>query len=132
MDLIPCHPAMIKAGAPPEAFRYYPTDHAGAGEILRSSGRGMVFGDVSTTKVWANDPRVEVRGPGFSKVILGEDEADNWEQHLDVVAASIADNSGRGVATGSDVDQSAERSDTPVLLTIVRRNIRVQLQYKLV
>ena len=85
--------AMIKAGAPREAFHYYPCDHAGAGEILRNTGRGMVFGDVSTTKIWANDPRVEVHGPGFSKVILGEDEADNWDQYIDVIAASIADNS---------------------------------------
>jgi acyl-CoA reductase-like NAD-dependent aldehyde dehydrogenase len=95
--------AMIKAGAPREAFHYYPCDHAGAGEILRSTSRGMVFGDVSTTKVWANDPRIEVHGPGFSKVILGEDEADNWEQHIDVIAASIADNSGRSCVNASAV-----------------------------
>ena len=41
--------ALIRAGAPAEAFSYYPTDHAGAGEILRTCGRGMVFGDSSTT-----------------------------------------------------------------------------------
>ena len=63
----------------------------------------MVFGDVSTTKVWANDPRVEVHGPGFSKVIIGEDEADNWEQYIDVIAASIADNSGRSCVNASGV-----------------------------
>ena len=38
--------AFIKAGAPPEAFGFYPADHAGAGEILRRCGRGIVFGDV--------------------------------------------------------------------------------------
>ena len=63
----------------------------------------MVFGDVSTTKVWANDPRIEVHGPGFSKVIIGEDEADNWEQYIDVIAASIADNSGRSCVNASAV-----------------------------
>src|SRR5438445_7528973 len=52
--------AMIRAGAPKEAFSLYPADHAGGNEILRRTGRGMVFGDVSSTKVWANDPRVEV------------------------------------------------------------------------
>ncbi|MBD0327318.1 MAG: aldehyde dehydrogenase, partial [Pyrinomonadaceae bacterium] len=36
--------ALIKAGAPPAAVSFYPTDHAGAGEILRRTGRGMVFG----------------------------------------------------------------------------------------
>jgi acyl-CoA reductase-like NAD-dependent aldehyde dehydrogenase len=95
--------AMIKAGAPKEAFHYYPADHAGGAEILRSTGRGMVFGDVSTTKVWANDPRVEVHGPGFSKVLLGDDEADKWERYIDVIAASIADNSGRSCVNASGV-----------------------------
>jgi acyl-CoA reductase-like NAD-dependent aldehyde dehydrogenase len=95
--------ALIKAGAPPEAFHYYPCDHAGAGEILRSSGRGMVFGDVSTTKLYASDPRIEIHGPGFSKVLLGEDEADNWEKYIDVIAASIADNSGRSCVNASGV-----------------------------
>src|SRR5271168_2865601 len=56
--------ALIKAGAPPAAFSYYPADHAGGAEILRQCGRGMVFGDVGSTKMWANDPRVEVHGPG--------------------------------------------------------------------
>lgn len=95
--------ALIKAGAPPEAFFFYPSDHAGAAEILRSSGRGMVFGDVSTTKLYANDPRIEVHGPGFSKILLGDDEADNWEKHIDVIAASIADNSGRSCVNASGV-----------------------------
>ena len=35
----------------------------------------MVFGDASTTSAWANDPRVEVHGPGYSKVVLGPDAA---------------------------------------------------------
>jgi acyl-CoA reductase-like NAD-dependent aldehyde dehydrogenase len=95
--------ALIKAGAPREAFHFYPSDHAGAGEILRSTGRGMVFGDASTTKLYATDPRIEVHGPGFSKVILGDDEADNWEQYIDVIAASIADNSGRSCVNASGV-----------------------------
>ncbi|HEV1286200.1 MAG TPA: hypothetical protein VNU44_12835, partial [Bryobacteraceae bacterium] len=82
--------ALIRAGAPPAAFSYYPADHAGGAEILRQCGRGMVFGDVGSTKIWANDPRVEVHGPGFSKVVIGEDCADEWEKYLDVTVASIA------------------------------------------
>src|SRR5690349_16407319 len=34
--------AFMKAGIPPQAFGYYPTSHAGASEILRMSGRGMI------------------------------------------------------------------------------------------
>ncbi len=95
--------ALIRAGAPPAAFSYYPADHAGAAEILRTCGRGMVFGDVGSTKIWANDSRVEVHGPGFSKVVIGEDCADEWEKYLDVMAASIAANSGRSCVNASSV-----------------------------
>ncbi len=95
--------ALIRAGAPAAAFSYYPADHAGGAEILRTCGRGMVFGDVGSTKIWANDPRVEVHGPGFSKVVIGEDCADEWEKYLDVMVASIAANSGRSCVNASGV-----------------------------
>src|SRR5688572_6200296 len=95
--------ALIKAGAPPEAFSFYPADHAGAGEILRNCGRSLLFGDSSTTGAWANDPRVEIHGPGYSKVIIGHDCVDEWEKYLDVIVASIADNGGRSCVNASAV-----------------------------
>src|ERR1700752_4536557 len=95
--------SLIKAGAPPEAFSYYPTDHAGASEILRNCGRSLLFGDSSTTSIWANDPRIEIHGPGYSKVSVGEDRIDDWEQYLDVLVASIADNGGRSCVNASAV-----------------------------
>ncbi len=73
--------ALLRAGAPPAAFSFYPTDHAGAGEILRSCGRGMLFGDAGTSGAWRGDPRVEIHGPGYSKVVIGEDKMDEWEKH---------------------------------------------------
>ncbi|MBI3278272.1 MAG: aldehyde dehydrogenase [Acidobacteria bacterium] len=95
--------ALVRAGAPKEAFGYYPCDHAGAGEILRGCGRGMVFGDVSTTRLWANDPRIEVHGPGYSKIVIGEDQIDCWEEEIDVIVASILENSGRSCINASGV-----------------------------
>ena len=95
--------ALIKAGAPREAFSFYPADHAGAGEILRNCGRSLLFGDSSTTGPWANDSRVEIHGPGYSKVIIGEDCVDEWEKYLDVMIASIADNGGRSCVNASAV-----------------------------
>lgn len=95
--------ALIRAGAPPEAFSFYPTDHNGAGEILRRCGRGMIFGDTGSTGVWKDDPRIEVHGPGYSKVVIGEDQIDEWEKHLDVIAASIAENGGRSCINASSV-----------------------------
>lgn len=95
--------SLIKAGAPKEAFSFYPTDHGGASEILRNCGRSMLFGDSSTTGVWQNDPRVEIHGPGYSKIIIGEDCVDEWEKYLDVMIASIADNGGRSCVNASAV-----------------------------
>ena len=106
--------AWAKAGAPREAFAYYPTDHAGGNEILRSTGRGMVFGDVGSTKRWQADGRVEVHGPGYSKVVIGPDVADDWAQFIDVIAESISNNGGRSCVNASGVwvtkhgDQIAE------------------------
>jgi hypothetical protein len=95
--------AFLAAGCPPEAFCYYPCDHAGAGEILRQCGRGMVFGDVASVARWAHDPRIERHGPGYSKVIIGADAIDRWEEHLDVIVASIVDNGGRSCVNASGV-----------------------------
>ncbi|MDP2320323.1 MAG: aldehyde dehydrogenase family protein [Acidobacteriota bacterium] len=95
--------AWVKAGAPSEVFAYYPTDHAGGNEILRSTGRGMVFGDVGSTKRWKAEGRVEVHGPGFSKVVIGPDVADQWAQYIDIIAESISNNGGRSCVNASGV-----------------------------
>ena len=95
--------AWLRAGCPPEAFSFYPADHAGGNEILRQCGRGMVFGDVSATDRWKGDPRIERHGPGFSKVILGPDAVADYEKHLDVIVASILDNGGRSCVNASSV-----------------------------
>src|SRR6186713_1700532 len=76
--------ALIKAGVPAEAFSYLPSDHAGAGEIVRRCGRSMFFGDVGAVGAFAGDPRIELHGPGYSKVIFGADAASSWSGALDV------------------------------------------------
>jgi len=71
--------------------------------VLLSCGRGMLFGDTGSTARWKSDPRVEVHGPGYSKVLLGPDAADDWERHLDVMVRSILDNGGRSCINASGV-----------------------------
>ena len=95
--------AMLKAGIPASALNFCPTDHAGAGEILRACGRSMLFGDSTTTDPYKNDHRVELHGPGFSKVIIGEDRVKNWKNYIDVIADSIAANGGRACVNASAV-----------------------------
>lgn len=95
--------ALARAGCPREVFSFYPTDHAGAAEILRSCGRGMIFGDASSTGQWKEEGRVEIHGPGYSKVIIGEDCIGEWEKYLDVMVASIVENGGRSCVNASGI-----------------------------
>ena len=95
--------AFIAAGVPRQAFAYLPTSHQGAEEILRHCGRGMVFGDTGSTAKWLTDSRIEVHGPGYSKVVLGPDASANFHKHLDTIVASIAENSGRSCVNASGV-----------------------------
>lgn len=95
--------AFIAAGAPPEAFSFYPTDYAGANEILSRCGRSMLFGGGSTVAPWINNPRVEIHGPGRSKIIIHEGQQTHWEQHLALIVESVAKNGGRSCINASGV-----------------------------
>src|SRR5205814_10424476 len=68
--------AFISAGCPAEAFGFYPTDHEGAGEILKSCGRALIFGDRNTTAQYANNPAIQLNGPVFSKILIGVDKVE--------------------------------------------------------
>ena len=116
--------AFMKAGCPPEAFCYYPADHAGAGEILRRTGRSMFFGDVSAVGSWEGDPRDEIHGPGYSKVLIAPDQLANWERHADLIAGSIADNGGRSCVNASGV-WVAESHAEQVALAIAEKLVRI-------
>jgi acyl-CoA reductase-like NAD-dependent aldehyde dehydrogenase len=95
--------AFLKAGVPANALAFLPTDHAGAADILRLCGRSMAFGDDRTMAPYKNDHRVEIHGTGYSKFIFGEDQADQWEKHLDVMVEGIAANGGRACVNASAV-----------------------------
>ena len=95
--------AFIKAGVPGDAFNFFPSDHAGAGEIVRQTGRSMFFGDVAAVGSVAGDPRVELHGPGYSKVLFGSDLADRWRDYLDLIVGSVAENGGRSCVNASGV-----------------------------
>jgi acyl-CoA reductase-like NAD-dependent aldehyde dehydrogenase len=46
---------------------------------------------------------VQAHGPGFSKILLGDDQVDNWEKYLDIMVDSVFVNSGRGCINCSGV-----------------------------
>jgi acyl-CoA reductase-like NAD-dependent aldehyde dehydrogenase len=95
--------AMIEAGIPAEAIGLYPgaTD-VGAG-ILAGCRRSMIFGSAKTVEQYRGNPNVQVHGPGFSKILLGDDCVDDWEQYIDVMVESVAANSGRGCINASAI-----------------------------
>jgi acyl-CoA reductase-like NAD-dependent aldehyde dehydrogenase len=95
--------AFIAAGCPAEAFGFYHTDHEGAAEILRSCQRALLFGDQSTTAPYANNPAIQIHGPGHSKILVGSDQIERWPELIDLMAASIADNGGRSCINASTV-----------------------------
>ena len=95
--------ALAAAGCPRAALSFYPTDHAGGAEILLRCERSLLFGDAATVRPWRDDPRVQVHGPGVSKVILGEDQLERWPAHLEVVVSSILANGGRSCINASGV-----------------------------
>ena len=95
--------AFIAAGAPAEAFGFYPTDHEGSGEVIKLNNRCLVFGDVAMAKMYENNPGVQVHGPGWSKIIIGEDKIENWKEYIDVIVSSISDNGGRSCINASSV-----------------------------
>lgn len=95
--------SFIAAGCPPESFSFFPTDHEGSAAILEGCARALIFGDQATVERYASNPAVQAHGPGWSKVVIGEDCIDSWPEYVDVIAASIADNGGRSCINASAV-----------------------------
>jgi acyl-CoA reductase-like NAD-dependent aldehyde dehydrogenase len=95
--------AFIAAGAPADAFGFYPTDHEGAAEILKSCGRALIFGDKNTMAQYANNPAIQLHGPGYSKILIGADMIERWPEWIDLIAASISENGGRSCINASAV-----------------------------
>ena len=91
------------AGFPEAALGFYPSGHDGAGVILRKCGAAMMFGSGASVRPWLGDPRIEIHGPGYSKVLLGPDKADAWRDYLDLIVTSVSSNGGRSCINASSV-----------------------------
>lgn len=80
--------ALREAGFRAEDAAYLPTDHAGAGEIIRSADFALVYGGQPVVDKYAGDPTVIVNGPGRAKIVITADR--DWRDYLDVIVDSIA------------------------------------------
>jgi len=95
--------AMAQAGIPREVFSLYPGEAECGAAVLESCERAMIFGGTSTVEQYAGNPRVQPHGPGFSKILLGDDKADDWEKYLDLMVDSVYVNSGRSCISCSGI-----------------------------
>jgi len=95
--------AFVQAGVPKQAIGLYPGGHDVGAAVMNVCKRSLIFGGQATVDQYNTNPGVQVHGPGWSKVLLGEDGAVCWEQHLQVIADSIASNSGRSCINASAI-----------------------------
>jgi acyl-CoA reductase-like NAD-dependent aldehyde dehydrogenase len=95
--------AFVAAGVPSEAFALYPGGAEAGSAVISGCPRVMVFGSQQTVDQYRGNPRVQVHGPGFSKILIGDDMVDQWEQYLDLMVESVLINSGRGCINCSGI-----------------------------
>lgn len=95
--------SFFQAGVPREAISIYPGGADVGAAVINSCKRTMIFGGTATVERYHGDPRVQAHGPGFSKILLGDDVVDNWKEYIDLMFDSIVLNSGRGCINCSAV-----------------------------
>jgi acyl-CoA reductase-like NAD-dependent aldehyde dehydrogenase len=103
--------AFFEAGIPREAISIYPGQADVGAAVLEHCGRSLVFGGSATIERYRGNPRVQAHGPGFSKILLGDDQVDQWERHLDVMVDSVFVNSGRSCINCSGIWASRHTRD---------------------
>src|SRR5580704_17601295 len=95
--------AFVAAGVPKQAMSVYPGLGDVGAAVLQHCPRSLIFGGTATVEQYKGNPRVQAHGPGFSKIILGDDEVDNWRKYLDLMVDSVLINSGRGCINCSGI-----------------------------
>ena len=108
--------AFFEAGVPREAISLYPGLGPVGAAVLSHCPRSLIFGGAATVEQYAGNPSVQVHGPGFSKILVGDDIVDDWEPHLDLMVDSVLVNSGRGCINCSGIWASRNTSEIATAL----------------
>src|SRR5438094_7364400 len=95
--------AFFQAGVPREAISVYPGGGEMGAAVRKGCPRSPIFGGPAVVEQYKGNPRVQAHGPGFSKILLGDDVVDQWEKYLDLMVESVFLNSGRGCINCSGV-----------------------------
>jgi acyl-CoA reductase-like NAD-dependent aldehyde dehydrogenase len=116
--------AFFEAGVPREAISLYPGEAEIGAAVLESCNRSLIFGGSATVERYRGNPRVQAHGPGFSKILIGDDCVDQWEKFLDLMAESVSINSGRGCINCSGI--WASRHTKEIADALAQRLARVR------
>jgi acyl-CoA reductase-like NAD-dependent aldehyde dehydrogenase len=95
--------AFVQAGVPRQAIAIYPGLGDVGAAVLAGCPRSLIFGGSATVEQYKGNPRVQAHGPGFSKILLGDDVVDDWRRYLDLMVDSVLTNSGRGCINCSGI-----------------------------
>jgi acyl-CoA reductase-like NAD-dependent aldehyde dehydrogenase len=95
--------AFVQAGVPRQAIAIYPGLGDVGAAVLAHCPRSLIFGGTATVEQYRGNPRVQAHGPGFSKILLGDDKVDDWRKNLDIMVDSVLVNSGRGCINCSGI-----------------------------
>src|SRR5918993_1481917 len=96
-------PISFQVGVPREAISLYPGGGDVGAAVLDALDRTMIFGGQQTVDRYRGNPKVQAHGPGFSKIVIGDDVVDRWEEFLDMMVDSVFLNSGRGCINCSGI-----------------------------
>jgi acyl-CoA reductase-like NAD-dependent aldehyde dehydrogenase len=103
--------AFFQAGIPRTAISIYPGLGDVGAAVLDSCRRNLIFGGTATVDRYRGNANVQAHGPGFSKILLGDDQVDRWERFLDVMVESVFVNSGRSCINCSGIWASRHTRD---------------------
>jgi acyl-CoA reductase-like NAD-dependent aldehyde dehydrogenase len=95
--------AFFQAGIPREAISIYPGEADVGAAVLDGCVRSLIFGGTPTVERYRGNHRVQAHGPGFSKILLGDDHVDRWEDYFDLMYDSVCVNSGRSCISCSGI-----------------------------
>ena len=95
LDALPHHPGVPGGGrAAPTRSAYFPAVTAARGEVLRRSGRGMLFGDLGAVGSGRTTRASSCTGPATARSCSAPTRPTDWERYLDVMVASVLENCG--------------------------------------
>jgi acyl-CoA reductase-like NAD-dependent aldehyde dehydrogenase len=109
--------ALRTAGFGDDQVVLLPTGYDAAGAILRGADLAMAYGGEDVMRKYATESTMLPQGPGRSKILLTADV--DWQEHLDVIVASISHEGGRGCVNTTAV--LVEGDTTPVAQALAER-----------